>query len=120
MSTVVAAFLAGAAAGLRSITAPAAVSWAARAGRLNLQRTPLAFLGYRATPYVLTALAVAELVNDKLPKTPSRKEPGPFAARVAIGALCGSALGAPGGIASGLAAGALGAVAGTLGGYELR
>jgi len=58
-------------------------------------------------------LAIGELINDKLPKTPSRKAPGPFIGRVMSGALCGAALG-------GLLAGVLGAVAGTLGGYEFR
>jgi uncharacterized membrane protein len=113
MPKALAAFLAGAAAGLRSMTAPAVVSWAASTGHLNLKKTRLAFLGHRVTAGVLTAFAVAELVGDKLPATPSRKAPGPFVARVATGALCGAALGAT-------AAGALGALAGTLGGYELR
>jgi uncharacterized membrane protein len=45
----------------------------------------------------------------------------PFAVRVVVGALCGGALGAPGGgLISGALAGALGGVAGTLGGYEFR
>jgi uncharacterized membrane protein len=66
-------------------------------------------------------LAVGELINDKLPKTPSRKAPVPFAARVVMGALCGAALGAPSqALIGGLIAGVLGAVAGTLGGYEIR
>jgi uncharacterized membrane protein len=61
------------------------------------------------------------LINDKLPKTPSRKEPTPFAARVVMGAFCGAALGAPDQAQiGGLLAGALGGVAGTLGGYEFR
>ncbi len=45
----------------------------------------------------------------------------PFAARIATGALCGAALGAPvDQLAGCLLAGALGGVAGTLGGYEAR
>src|SRR5438045_8119278 len=100
---------------------PAAVSWAARLGWLRLENTPLAFLGFAATPYILSVLAIGELINDKLPKTPSRKEPVPFGARVVMGALCGAALGAPGNVLiGGLIAGALGGVAGTLGGYEFR
>src|SRR5512140_342352 len=96
MPVHVLAFLIGTAAGLRSMTAPAAVSWAARLGWLHLESTPLAFLGYAATPYILSVLAIGELVNDKLPKTPSRKAPVPFAGRVVMGALCGAALGAQG------------------------
>jgi uncharacterized membrane protein len=121
MSIYVLAFLIGVIGGLRSMTAPAAVSWAARLGWFHLENTALAFLGYAATPYILSVLAVAELINDKLPKTPSRKAPVPFIARIVVGALCGAALtAANGGLIAGLLAGVLGAVAGTLGGYEFR
>ena len=77
----------GIVAGLRTVTPPAAVSWAARLGWLNLSQTPLAFLGYAFTPWILTVLALGQLVNDKLPTTPSRKLPAPFAARIISGAL---------------------------------
>lgn len=121
MPVYVLAFLIGLVAGLRAMTAPAAVSWAARLGWLNLQGTPLAFLGAAVTPWIFTVAALGELVNDKLPKTGSRKAPPPFIARIVIGALCGAAITASGhGIIPGLVAGALGAVAGTLGGYEFR
>lgn len=118
MFPYVPAFLIGVIAGLRSMTAPAAVSWAARLGWLPLANTRLAFLGFAYTPYILTVLALGELVADKLPKTPSRKAPGPFLFRIVSGALCGAAL--TGGHVGGLLAGALGGVAGTLGGYEFR
>jgi uncharacterized membrane protein len=115
------AFLIGAVAGLRTFTPPAAVSWAARLGWLPVHGTWLAFLGLAVTPYVFTALAIAELVADKLPQTPSRKAPPAFAVRILSGALCGAALGIAGrSLSGGLVAGALGAVAGTFGGYELR
>jgi uncharacterized membrane protein len=121
MPTYLLAFLLGVVAGLRSMTSPAAVSWAARLGWLRLESSPLAFLGFTITPYILTVLAIAELISDKLPKTPSRKTLVPFAARITTGALSGAALGAPGGaLVGGLLAGAVGGVAGTLGGYELR
>jgi uncharacterized membrane protein len=115
------AFLIGIVAGLRSMTAPAVASWAARVGWLHLQGTPLAWLGAAVTPWIFTAAALAELVADKLPKAGSRKAPGPFLARVVTGALSGAAVGASGGgLAAGLILGAAGAVAGTLGGYALR
>jgi uncharacterized membrane protein len=121
MPTYMLAFLIGVVAGLRSMTSPTAISWAARLGWLHLENSPLAFLGFAATPYILSALAIGELVNDKLPKTPSRKTLVPFAARIAMGALCGAALGAPRQVlVGGLLAGALGGVAGTLAGYEFR
>jgi uncharacterized membrane protein len=121
MATFVLAFLIGVVAGLRSMTAPAAASWAARLGWLHLENTWLAFLAFAATPYIWSALAIGELIADKLPKIPSRKTPGPFAARIVVGALCGAALGATSqALMGGLLAGALGGVAGTLGGYEFR
>ena len=121
MAIFLLAFLIGVIAGLRSLTAPAVVSWAARLGWLHLGETPLAFLGYAATPYVISVLAIGELISDKLPKTPSRKAPVPFLARIVTGALSGAALGAVrSSLVAGLIAGALGAVAGTLGGYEFR
>ena len=115
------AFLIGVAAGLRAMTAPAAVCWAARLGWLKLQGTPLAFLGHAVTPWIFTIAAIGELINDKLPKTPSRKVPPQFIARIVMGALCGVAIGATAGtLAGGLIVGAIGAVVGTLGGAELR
>jgi uncharacterized membrane protein len=107
--------------GLRALTAITAISWMARLGRLPLGGTWLAFLGYTWTPWIFTIAALGELVNDKLPKTPSRKTPPQFATRVILGALCGAALGIPtGSVVMGLLLGALGAVAGTLLGAEAR
>jgi uncharacterized membrane protein len=121
MSIYVLAFLIGLVAGLRAMTAPAAVSWAAHLGWLNLQGTPLAFMGAAVTPWIFTIAALGELINDKLPKTGSRKAPPQFIARILLGALCGAALGAAGqALVAGCVAGAVGAVAGTLGGYEFR
>ncbi|SED50898.1 Uncharacterized membrane protein [Rhizobiales bacterium GAS188] len=115
------ALLLGVIAGLRAMTAPAAVSWAAHLGHLHLQDTPLAFLGFTWTPYVITLLAIVELVTDQLPSTPSRKVPMQFGARIVSGALCGGAIGASGGaLIGGLVAGVIGAVIGTLGGAEAR
>jgi len=116
------AFAIGIIAGLRTFTAPAVVSWAAHLSWLDLGSTWAAFLGYAATPYVVGLMAIGELINDKLPKTPSRKAPGPFAARIVVGAFSGAALcwaGKQSPLLGGLL-GALGAVAGTLGGYEAR
>ena len=122
MSTyVVLAFLIGVVAGLRSLTAPAAVSWAARLGWIHLENTPLAFLGFAATPYIFSVMAIGELIADQLPKTPSRKSPPGFITRILTGGLCGAAFGAAGeAMIAGLCAGVAGAVVGTLGGYEWR
>ncbi len=121
MPTYALAFLIGVIAGLRALTAPAVVSWAARLGWLHLENTPLAFLGFAATPYIFSVLAIGELIADKLPKTPSRKAPPGFIARIVTGGLSGAALGAAGqNLVAGLVAGVIGAIAGTLGGYEFR
>jgi len=121
MTIYVLAFLLGVIAGLRALTPPAVVSWGARLGWLHLENTSLAFLGATITPYILSALAIGELISDKLPKTPSRKAPAGFGARIVTGALSGAALGTPSNaMLGGALLGALGAIAGTFGGYEAR
>lgn len=120
-SFIVLAFLIGFVAGLRSLTAPAAVSWAARFGWIHLDGSPLAFFGAAAAPYIFTVLAMVELVTDQLPATPSRKSPPGFGARIVMGGLCGAAFGVAGGsLVTGTIAGIVGAIAGTFGGYEVR
>ena len=121
MTLYLLAFLIGVVAGLRAMTAPAAVSWAAYLGWLHLAGTPLAFLGSIWAVSVLTLLALGELVTDQLPSTPSRKVPVQFGARIVTGALSGAGVGAAvGGLVGGLIAGVIGATVGTLGGAEVR
>ncbi len=111
----------GVVSGLRAVTSPAVVSWAARKGVLPLAGTHLASLGYAATPWILTVLALGEIVNDKLPGTPSRKIPPQVAGRVVSGALVGAAIGI---VANALLwcllAGVVGALIGTYGGAAVR
>jgi uncharacterized membrane protein len=121
MSILVFAFFIGVIAGLRALMAPTIVSWAAGLGWLPLGGTPFNFLSHSVTRYILSVLALGELVNDKLPKTPSRKVPPQFIARIVTGAFSGAAIGASKEMwIGGLVAGAIGAVAGTLGGSEIR
>jgi uncharacterized membrane protein len=121
MPIYILAFLIGVVAGLRALTPLAAVSWAARWGWLHLDGTWMAFLGFAATPYIVSVLAIGELINDKLPKTPSRKAPPGFIARIVTGAVSGAALcAASQSLIVGLVVGVIGAVAGTLGGSEFR
>ena len=115
------ALLIGVIAGLRTMAAPAAVAWAAQLGWLHLEDTWLAFLGYRWTAWVLTVLAIIELITDQLPSTPSRTVPLQLGARIVSGALCGAAVGASGGSAViGAVAGVIGALVGTYGGAAGR
>ena len=104
------------------MTDPTFVAWAARLGRLRLDGTLLSFLGLPVTSWVFTALALGELVADKLPNTPSRTRPGPFVARLVSGAMSGGAItaGTGGSLAAGAGLGAIGAVVGALGGYNAR
>jgi uncharacterized membrane protein len=115
------ALLIGIIAGLRAMTAPAAVSWAAHVGWLTLGGSPLAWLGNTWTTWILTALAVGELITDQLPSTPTRTVPISFATRILSGGLCGAAIGvASGSMIMGGLVGAIGAVIGTLGGRSAR
>jgi uncharacterized membrane protein len=121
MMIILLSFLIGVIAGLRAMMAPAAVSWAAHLGLIDLGGSWLAFLGYRFTPWVFTLAAAAELVTDQLPSTPSRKVPPQFGARIVMGGMCGAAIGTPSGSwIAGLVAGVIGAVVGTLGGADIR
>lgn len=121
MAIYLLALLIGIVAGLRAMTAPAAISWAASFGWLDVSGTWLALLGAQWTRWILSALALGELVTDQLPSTPSRTVPMQFGARLVTGALSGAAIGADGGaMVGGLVAGIGGAVIGTLGGRAGR
>ena len=103
------------------MTAPAVAAFGARYGALAVAGTPMAFMGYAWTPWILGLAAVSELITDQLPSTPSRKVPVQFTARVLTGALSGATVGAPtDSVVSGLIAGIIGAVIGTLGGAAFR
>jgi uncharacterized membrane protein len=112
----------GIVAGLRAMTAPAVVAWAACLLWINLTGSPLAFMGSKWAVALFTIAALGELVNDQLPKTPARTAAGPFAARIAMGALTGAclAIAANASLLLGALLGVVGALIGTLGGYKTR
>ena len=115
------ALLIGIVAGLRAMTPPALVAWAAYLGWLDLSGGWLSFLANAWSRWILTLLAIVELITDQLPSTPSRTVPIQFGGRIATGALAGAAIGTAGGaMVGGLLAGIVGAVIGTLGGRTLR
>jgi uncharacterized membrane protein len=115
------AFLVGLVAGLRSMLSPAMVSWAARLNLIRVGGTFFVLMDSGLTAVIFTVLAICELVVDKLPKTPSRKQPLSFVIRVLSGALVGATVGASGGkIVAGVILAAIGAVVGTLGGAAVR
>ena len=116
------AFGIGVIAGLRAMTAPAVVTWAADLRWINLAGTHLSFMGSIPAVAIFTLAAVAELVNDKLPKTPPRTAPPSFMARIVMGGLAAATLSVGGGASwlVGAVLGVIGAVVGTYAGYHLR
>jgi uncharacterized membrane protein len=116
------AFLIGVVAGLRTMTAPAAVAWAAHLHWLDLRHTHLALMGSTGAVVIFTLAALGELVVDKLPSTPARTAPPGLIGRALFGGLCGVCLAASGmvSIALGALLGVAGSVAGAFGGYQAR
>jgi uncharacterized membrane protein len=115
------ALLLGVVAGMRAMMAPAAVAWATHLGRLDLAGSWLNFFAHPAAVWILSGLALAELVTDQLPRTPSRRVPIQFGTRIVSGGLCGAAVAfAAGPLWLGALAGVIGAVIGTLGGSAAR
>src|SRR5581483_738934 len=112
----------GIVAGMRSMTAPALVAWAAYLGWLHLQNSLLAFMGSVAAVIIFTVFALGELVADKLPKTPARTAPVGLIARVITGALSGACVSLSGLTTPwiGAAVGVIGALAGAFAGYNAR
>jgi uncharacterized membrane protein len=114
--------LIGVVCGLRSMTAPALVCWAAHLNLLDLTGSPLAFMASPIALWIFTLAAIGELIADKLPKVPRRTSAGPLIVRIILGGICGGAL-AIGGhapMAAGIILGGLGAVLGAFAGYAWR
>ena len=86
------AFLLGCVDGLRSLTPPALICWAAHLGWVHFAGTKLAFINQRSTLIVFTLLAIGELIADKLPNAPARTAPIGLIARISLGGACGLAL----------------------------
>lgn len=116
------AFGIGFTAGLRSLTPPAVVAWAAYLGWLNLNGSPLAFMGSIIAVIIFSLLALFELFADMQPSTPKRTAPVPLTARILMGGLCGACLCAAGhqSLIIGAIVGAIGGIIGAFAGYETR
>jgi uncharacterized membrane protein len=114
--------LIGFVAGLRTMTSPAIVSWAACLGWLNLRASKLAFLGSLLAVIFLSMAAIGEFIADRLPRTGNRTALGPLIARSISGGLCGAALStaANQSVSMGIALGVIGALIGSFAGYHAR
>ena len=109
-------------AGLRSLTPPAVVAWAAHLGWLNLNNTPLAFMGSIIAVIIFSLLALVEFFVDLQPSTGKRTEPVPLVARIVTGGFCGACLCAAShqSLIVGAILGAVGGIIGAFVGYEVR
>lgn len=116
------AFAVGFVAGLRALTAPAAISWGAHVRWLNLGGTSLRFLASPISVGIFTLLAILELITDQLPSTPSRTAPPGLIARFLTGGLSGAAVALAGGQSAfvGALLGAFGGIVGAFAGYQVR
>ena len=115
-------FLLGCVDGLRSLTPPALVCWAAHLGWLHFAGTRFAFINHRSTLIIFTLLAVVELIADKLPNTPARTAPLGLSARVFLGGACGLGLATSAGTSVSLSVllASTGALVGAFAGYHSR
>ncbi len=115
------ALLIGVVAGLRAMTAPAVVAWAAAFGWIDVDGKWSEWIAHPVTITVLTIFLLGELVTDQLPNTPSRKVAQQFITRLVTGGFAGAVIGSAFfHTFSAAGAGIVGAVIGTLAGAELR
>jgi uncharacterized membrane protein len=112
----------GAVAGLRALTAPAVLAWAAERRLIRLGSSPFATIISATMAKRITDFAVSELIADKLPFTPSRLSAVPLASRIVSGAICGATIYGvvkrP--LTEGAVLGGLGAITGAFAGYHIR
>lgn len=112
-----ASFGIGLLAGLRSLSACAALTWIAARGPKRGPGGPAGAAARRLT----TTAALAEMAGDKMPFAPDRRIPPSFAARLALGAVGGWMFaGRRASPEIGALAGLAGAVSGTLLGRAAR
>jgi uncharacterized membrane protein len=108
--------------GLRTLTPMALLCWFAYAGQISVGGTWAGWTAHLWVAIAFTVLALAELVGDKLPKTPSRTSPGPLLARLVMGGLGGAicATGMEGPELEGILLGVVCALVGAFAGYMIR
>jgi uncharacterized membrane protein len=122
MTWLIAIPLLGLVTGMRTFTPMAVLCWFAYFGNLPVQGTWAAWTAKLVTAIVFTVLALAELVGDKLPKTPARTAPLPLIARLIFGGIIGAiaAAGLDGSGVEGVILGVVGVAVGAFGGFLIR
>ncbi len=112
----------GAVAGIRSLSAPAMLGKVAKAGLLPAKNSRFDFLNNPKVSYPLLAVAVGELILDKLPFTPARTKLPFLIGRAVTGGFTGAAISASKKRSAVLGAliGAAAAVGASYAGYHLR
>jgi len=111
----------GVATGMRCMTPISVLCWFMYFAALPVTRLNF-WTASVVSVLIFSVFALGEFYGDTLPKTPSRKSPGPLAARLVFGAGVGmlivSSFGEP--LAGGVLLGLIGALIGTYGGYSMR
>ena len=104
------------------MTVPAVVSWAAEQKWISSRGRALTLLKSKKSVTIVTALAIGELVVDKLPFAPNRTEPFSLAVRALSGGLSAGALCAANRklVVAGAVVGGVAAIAGAFAGYQAR
>lgn len=112
----------GAVAGLRPMTAYAVIALALERRWIRPGNSPLVKIISASASKRITELAMAELIADKLPFTPSRLKAVPLASRVVSGAICGAAIhnARKRTLATGALVGGLAAIVAAVAGYQAR
>ena len=122
LAWVIAIPLLGGLTGLRSMTPIAVLCWFSWVGHLDVYGTWAAWTSHGVSVGIFTALAVGELIGDKLPWIPARTSAFPLAARTCFGGLVGAiaATGLAGSALEGALLGAISAIAGAFLGFHVR
>jgi uncharacterized membrane protein len=122
LAWLVALPLLGVVTGMRTFLPMAVLCWFAYRGNLPVDGTWAAWTGHLTTAIIFSVLAVAEIVGDKLPKTPPRTNLAGMAGRIVLGGLVGAivATGLDGSVFEGILLSVSGAFVGAHAGYLVR
>lgn len=112
----------GVVAGMRSMTAPAALAHVLAGRTVAPRDQPARFLSSERVARLAAVAAAGEYVGDKLPMTPDRTDAFPLAGRIGSGALVGAGLASATGesVVVGALVGVVGALIGSFGVMQIR